>query len=228
MSDALPPLRLALFDLDQTLYPMSSGLMAEISRLINAYMLERCGFGEAEIDQLRKTYYVRYGTTLRGLMLHHNVDPEDYLTYVHRLPLEKYVKPNPALDTILADLPLAKAIFTNASVAHAKRVLALLGVEHHFNTIVDIKAIEYFNKPDPKAFELALNILQARPEECLFLDDSDRNLLQGRTMRMVTVLVGSDSSDAADFAISRIERLPAVMAQLDGRLDGRTGVAHGQ
>lgn len=227
MSDALPSLRLALFDLDQTLYPVSSGLMAEVGRLITQYMLERCGFSESTVDSIRSSYYEQYGTTLRGLMLHHNVDPEDYLAYVHRLPLEKYVKPNPALDRALADLPLVKVVFTNASEAHARRVLALLGVEHHFSTIVDIKAIEYLNKPNPRAYELALNILQAEPEECIFLDDTDRNLLQARKMGMVTVLVGREQSPAADFAIASIEMLPQVMSQLDGRLPAGREHSHG-
>ncbi len=215
---ALPPLRFALFDLDQTLYPMTSGLMDEVGRLIKQYMRERCGFAESEIVALRDRYFREYGTTLRGLMLHHNVDPEDYLAYVHNLPLEQFIAPNPALDEALAALPLTKVIFTNASEAHARRVLALLGVERHFSAIIDIKAIRYVNKPEPGAYEQALALLGARPEECLLLDDAPRNLVPGRAMGMVTVLVGSEDAQGADFAIARIEDLPRITALFNGRL----------
>ncbi len=214
----LPPLRFALFDLDQTLYPVSSGLMDEVGRLIKQYMRERCGFAEAEIVALRDRYFHEYGTTLRGLMLHHGVDPDDYLDYVHNLPLERFIAPNPALDKALAALPLTKVVFTNASEAHARRVLTLLGVERHFSAIIDIKATRYINKPDPEAYRHALAILDAHPEECLLLDDMPRNLLPGRDMGMITVLVGSDDPDDAHFAIKSIEDLPRLTALLDGRL----------
>jgi putative hydrolase of the HAD superfamily len=214
-------LRFALFDLDQTLYPMSSGLMTEVGKRISQYMRERCGFTEPEILALRDGYFRKYGTTLRGLILHHGVDPADYLEYVHNLPLEQFVAPNPALDEALGELPLTKVVFTNASKAHAQRVLRLLGVERHFSAIIDVAATEYLNKPDPGAYDKALAILGACGEECILLDDTDRNLLPGRQMGMVTVLVGSDHSDVADFAISAIERFPEVIAQLDGRLPER-------
>ncbi|MDH7490319.1 MAG: pyrimidine 5'-nucleotidase, partial [Anaerolineae bacterium] len=216
-----PPLRFALFDLDQTLYPMTSGLMDEVGRLIKQYMRERCGFAEADIVALRDRYFHEYGTTLRGLMLHHGVDPDDYLAYVHNLPLEQFIAPNPALDQALAALPLTKVVFTNASEAHARRVLELLGVEHHFSAIIDIKATHYVNKPDPEAYQHALALLGARAEECLLLDDMPRNLVPGRAMGMTTVLVGSDDPDDADFAIPRIEDLPRITALLDGRLPSR-------
>lgn len=218
---ALPPLRFALFDLDQTLYPMTSGLMDEVGRLIKRYMHERCGMAEADIVALRDRYFREYGTTLRGLMLHHGVDPDDYLAYVHNIPLEQYIGPNPALDKALAALPLTKVIFTNASEAHARRVLNLLGVEHHFSAIIDIKAIRYVNKPDLEAYEQALALLGAHADECLLLDDTPRNLVPGRAMGMVTVLVGTDDPDDAHFALARIEDLPRLAALLNGRLPAR-------
>jgi putative hydrolase of the HAD superfamily len=218
MTAAPAQLRFALFDLDQTLYPMSSGLMEEVGKRINQYMRERCGFAETEILALRDGYFRQYGTTLRGLILHHDVDPADYLEYVHNVPLEEFVAPNPALDEALAGLSLIKVVFTNASKAHARRVLGLLGVARHFSAIIDVKAIGYLNKPDPGAYVKALEILGARAEECVLLDDSERNLLPGRKMGMVTILVGGTGSEVAHFAISSIEHFPQVIARLDGRL----------
>ena len=42
-----------------------------------------------EVDILRRNYFEQYGTTLRGLQIHHQVDTDEYLAYVHDLPLEK-------------------------------------------------------------------------------------------------------------------------------------------
>jgi len=215
------PLRFALFDLDQTLYPVSSGLMSEVGQRINQYMKDVCGFSDAAIAELRDGYFRQYGTTLRGLILHHGVDPDDYLAYVHNLRLERFIQPNPTLDKALAECPLTKAIFTSASLAHAKRVLGLLGVAQHFSVIIDIKATEYVNKPDPRAYHKALEIVNARAEECILLDDADRNLVPAKQMGMVTILVGSDGSDTADFAIPSIDMLAEVCDKLNSRLVGR-------
>jgi putative hydrolase of the HAD superfamily len=214
------PLRFALIDLDETLYPAQAGLMAEIGRRINQYLGERCGFGDSEIAELRDRYYRQYGTTLRGLMLHHHVDADDYLAYVHDVPLERYIGPNPELQAALAGLPLTKVIFTNASEAHARRVLSLLGVERYFSAIIGIEAIQYLNKPDPQAYRKALEILGAEPEECLLLDDIERNLAPAREMGMVTVLVGAGASSRADFVIPSVEQVSDVLARLDGRIPG--------
>ena len=221
MKSAPAPLRFALFDLDQTLYPISSGLMAEVGQRINQYMKECCGFSDAEIAELRDGYFRQYGTTLRGLILHHGVDPDDYLAYVHNLPLERFIQPNPALDEVLAGCPLTKFIFTSASLAHAERVLGLLGVAKHFSIIIDVKSTGYINKPDPRAYQKALEIVNARAEECILLDDADRNLLPAKQMGMVTILVGSDGSEAADFAIPSIDLLAEVCEKLNSRMVGR-------
>ncbi len=92
---------------------------------MNDYMREHLEIPREEIPALREKYFLQYGTTLRGLQAHHNVDTVEYLAYVHDLPLEDYLAPNPIQHSIIASLPTRNLIFTNADVLHAQRVLTV-------------------------------------------------------------------------------------------------------
>ena len=80
------------FDLDDTLYPNSTGLWHAIKERMNLYMSERMGILENEVPVLREQYFKMYGTTLRGLIERHNVDEQDFLAFVHDLPLKDYLE----------------------------------------------------------------------------------------------------------------------------------------
>jgi len=207
-------IRFWIFDLDDTLYPKSSGLMRAIGDRIGQYMVERIGLDPAAALMLREAYVREYGTTLRGLQARYHIDAADYLTYVHDVPVEAILKPNSELDAVLAALPGEKIIFTNSSMAHTRRVLAALGISHHFNRIIDITMLDYVCKPDLSAYTFVLSKLDAEPEECVFIDDSPRNLAPARALGIRTVLVGDGPPDAADFVIPRVVDLPKVVPAL--------------
>ncbi len=209
-----PRLRYLILDLDDTLYPRQSGLMDLISERIGRYLVERMGFPPDQAEVLRQRYYAQYGTTLRGLMEEYHIDPEDYLAYVHEVPLDAYIQPNPALDRMLGRIPLTKVIFTNASEEHARRVLDRLGVAHHFPIILDVRRLEYFNKPDPEAYRRILQYLRARGPECIFVDDSARNLRPARALGMITILVDSHPEDEVDFHVPDILGIEPVIQRL--------------
>lgn len=190
-------LRHLLFDLDETLYPPQTGLWPIIGDRITAFIQERLGLPLEEARALRFRYAHQFGVTLAGLMREHQIDPEDYLEYVHRLPLDQYLAPDPALNAMLARLPLLKAVLTNASAAHARRVLDCLGVTRHFHMIIDIRALEYVNKPQPEAYRRALGLLGAQGPECAFIDDLPRNLAPAHDLGMITILVRAPSADGA-------------------------------
>ncbi|HEX2989388.1 MAG TPA: hypothetical protein VHO49_01860, partial [Anaerolineales bacterium] len=107
------------FDLDDTLYPSSSGLWHAIKERMTRYMLERMAIPEADVPLLREQYFKMYGTTLRGLQERHNVDTEDYLAYVHDVPLTEFLKPDPVVREVIASLPTRNLVFTNADANHA-------------------------------------------------------------------------------------------------------------
>ena len=186
-----PRYRYLICDLDNTLYPADSGLMRSVGQRMVLYMIERVGIPPEDADRLKRQYYRDYGTTMRGLILHHGIDPDDYLAFVHNLPLEQYIQPNPALDLMLAGIVLPKAVFTNADREHAGRVLDVLGVRHHFEWIIDVRDFGYHSKPDPSAYTRILDILNARPEECIMVEDAAQNLAPAKALGMLTVLVGN-------------------------------------
>ena len=207
-------LQYILFDLDETLYPSRSGLMAEIGELMSQFMEEQLDMPPSEVPALREHYYLTYGTTMRGLQIHHGIDPEDYLAYVHDLPLEDYIGPNDELDRVLAEIETEKTIFTNASAEHARRVLAILGIKRHFDCIIDVRAMGYMSKPDPEAYQRALEILGVSGDECLIVDDRARNLTPAKELGMITVLVGSEKTADVDFVIGEVAEIGEVMQSL--------------
>jgi putative hydrolase of the HAD superfamily len=206
-----------LFDLDDTLYKSGNGLWEAIRQRMSQYMVERMGLPAEEVPALRATYYKKYGTTLRGLQRHYQVDSDDYLAYVHNLPLDHYLKPAPQLRSLLASLPQQRWIFTNADADHARRVLATLEVADCFDGIIDVRAIQFACKPEPVAYQRALALAgNPPPAQCVMLDDSLSNLGGARQMKITTVLVGKNgnSDPAADYVVSDLLKLPLVLPEL--------------
>ena len=206
----LMPLRYLLFDLDETLYPRDAGVMQGIRRQIRRYIVEVLGYTPGEADAMARRYHQEYGTSMRGLLLNHGIDADHFLGYVHDFPLDGLI-PNPQLDDLLGRLPGDKVIFTNADRAHAERVLAQLGIRRHFSQIVDVVAVGYISKPTPESYTRCLSLLQARPEECVLIEDTGRNLAPAKQLGMLTVLVDGDPTDIADYKIDTILELEAVV-----------------
>ena len=203
----------ALFDLDNTLYPRSSGLWEEIGRRISLFMVERLGIDEAEVSGIRDKYLKSFGTTLSALRRFHSVDPDEFLNFVHDIPLHNFINPHPELDHMLNRLKIRKVIFTNADAKHARRVLRQLGIIHHFEFIIDIHMIEFINKPERRSYLKALEYVSLRPEECLLLEDSMVNILPARELGMTTILVNEKTSfNGAHYHIDNILELDSVDA----------------
>lgn len=218
-----------LCDLDETLYPSRTGLMQAVTERINRYMVEQMGFTPEDTQRLRRAYHEQYGTTMRGLIVNYGIDPEGYLAFVHDLPLERYLVPDPTLGEVLASIPLRKVVFTNASREHAEGVLGILGVRHHFERIIDVRDFQYHSKPDPLAYRRMLEILATTPEQCVFVEDSLRNLAPARALGMATVWVSDgrlpdpQGSLPADIHIESIHALAEAVHILSAWRSGRSG-----
>lgn len=202
-----------LFDLDDTLYPASSGLWPTLKDRMNRYMIERMGIPASEVPRLREQYFRTYGTTLRGLQANHPVDVEDYLAYVHDVRLADYIQPDPVQQAVLASLPTRNVIFTNADVQHAHRVLQVLQIEQYFAGIVDVNAMDPYCKPSPQAFALALKAArESDPSRCVMIDDLPHTTRAARELGLYSLLYGAASAaDAADAAFSDWRALPPLL-----------------
>ena len=180
------------FDLDDTLYPSSTGLWKAIKERMNLYMREQMGIPENDVPLLREQYFKMYGTTLRGLQERHNVDKEEFLAFVHDLPLKDYLIPNPTQREIIASLPGRKLIFTNADVPHARRVLAALQLDDLFEAIVDVNAVSPYCKPMPESFAIAQELAnEPDPRKCVVIDDLPRTTRAALNAGMASILYGT-------------------------------------
>ena len=181
------------FDLDDTLYPSTTGLWPAIKGRMNLYMIERLGISESDVPFLREQYFKMYGTTLRGLEERHHVDKEDFLAFVHDLPLQEYLKPDPILRQVIASLPTRNLIFTNADLPHARRVLTALRLDDLFETVVDVNAVYPYCKPMPESFAIAMDLAdEPDPRKCVMIDDLARTTRAARNVGMASLLYGCD------------------------------------
>ena len=188
------------FDLDDTLYPSSSGLWHAIKDRMCQYMCERLFIPEVDVPVLREQYFKMYGTTLRGLQERHSVNTEEYLAYVHDVPLKEYLKPDPLVREVIASLPTRNLIFTNADANHAWRVLAALELDDMFDTIVDVNAIAPYCKPMPESFAIAMDLAdEPDPHKCVMIDDLPCTTRAALDVGMASLLYGTDipTSDAS-------------------------------
>ena len=210
------PFRTIWFDLDATLYGPDTGLWEEIGSRIERYLREVLRFPPDILRAIKRDYYLRYGTTLRGLQLNDQVDPDDYLQFVHDIPLQNYLAPDPELRALLLDLPQQRWVFTNSDRKHAERVLDALGIADCFTGCITVESIDYQCKPNSEAYSAALRISgEENYENVLFLDDSDRNLAGAHALGVFTVLVGTtDQNPEADLSIRRPHDLLAALPSL--------------
>ena len=177
-----------VFDLDNTLYPRSSNLFRQVDDRIRAYVSRLLNVDEAEAERIQKGFYREHGTTLRGLMLTHNVDVDEFLAFVHDID-HSVVRPNPSLGAAILRLPGKKYIFTNGSRAHAEKVAARLGFPTHFEDIFDIVAANLVPKPERQTYDRFLQRFAIAPGRAAMFEDLARNLVVPKAIGMATVLI---------------------------------------
>ncbi|MGD2103883.1 MAG: pyrimidine 5'-nucleotidase [Anaerolineae bacterium] len=215
-------LEFIIFDLDNTLYTRGSGLMEEIGRRIQVWLCRELHLTWEEAKILRRKYLREYGTTMGGLVAEHSIDVRHYLEFVHDIPVEDYLEPDPALVEMLGEIPLRKVVYTNATSAHGRRVLYALGAYQQFEQIIGIEEVGLDNKVDPSAYESMLALLGAAGSECVMVEDSPRNLLAAKAVGMTTILVRSEQEPeqgkrdarSVDFAVDSILDVEKVVDQL--------------
>ena len=178
-----------IFDLDNTIYDIKAGLFVKISERITEYIMTKLSFTREEANLVRSDMYKKYGLTLTGLMREYEIDPDEYLDFIHDFthPELKYEK---QLKLSLKNLSGRKFIYTNASQDHAKNILSSMGIEAEFEKILDIKATQYVPKPDPKSYEIMLKsfgIFSNKIENSIFIEDTAKNLKPAKLLGLKTV-----------------------------------------
>ena len=206
-----------VFDLDNTLYPARFNLFDQVDRRIGQYIQELLAVGPDEARTVQKSYFRAHGTTLRGLMERHAIDPKGFLDFVHDIDYAA-IPASPALHEALTMLPGRKLIFTNGSVGHAERVLERLGVAPHFEGVFDIAAADYLPKPRREAYDALCRIHAVEPRKAALFEDIARNPEPAHAMGMATVWIRTDSQWAQEG--SDADYVHHVADELDGWLTG--------
>jgi putative hydrolase of the HAD superfamily len=184
-----------IFDLDNCLYPASTGLFSLIDERMGAYVQRLLGCDAAEAHRVQKAHFHEHGTTLAGLMKEHDIDPREFLEDVHAIPLDR-IEADERLGRALARLPGRKFVFTNGDAPYARRVLEAIGVHGHFDDLHDIHASSYRPKPDPHGYALLCERFGIDPKHALLADDMVKNLAPAKALGMMTVWVDNGSEQA--------------------------------
>ena len=185
-----------VFDLDNTIYPANSSLFPRVAERMTSFIANHFNIAEAEAAALKTRLFRQYGTTMHGLMREHNMEPDEFLFYVHEIDLSD-VSYDKDLDDGLGALSGRKHIYTNGTVRHAERILTAYGIRHHFDHIYDIVASEHTPKPDPRPYQHFIEQAGIIAEKAVMIEDMARNLKPAADLGMKTVWLVNDHDWAA-------------------------------
>lgn len=189
-----------IFDLDNTMYDINLGLFKKISNRITDFIMSKYSLDIDQAKKIQKEYYLKYGLTLRGLIVEKKLEPEEFLDYVHDVEHPE-LKKNDQLISKIRILEGKKIIFTNATSKHAKKILKILELEHDFDQIIDIKDLEYIPKPDKRSYKKLLECLNLNKEnldKTIFFEDTVKNLIPAKELGITTVWM-KNSINEKDF-----------------------------
>ncbi|MEM7569383.1 MAG: pyrimidine 5'-nucleotidase [Pseudomonadota bacterium] len=185
-----------IIDLDNTLYPADSHLFDQIDVRMGRYIADMFDVDRVEARRIQKDYFVRYGTTLSGLIDQHDIDPHPFLEFVHDIDVT-LIPQDPHLKDALMALPGKRYIYTNGSYGHAERVLDHLKLSDAFDGIFDIAAAQFEAKPALSAMERCVETFNVNPATSTMIDDMAKNLEPAAALGMHTVWIDTGSPWAA-------------------------------
>ena len=207
-----------LFDCDGVLYQDLEAVFGQVSKRMTNYISKKLNLDIKKAKELQTKYFHKYNTSLNGLMIHHDVQPKDFLKYVHDIDLA-FMDKDLVLREELINLNLKKFVFTNGSKEHVENIIKHLGIEDQFNGIFDIVDAEFHPKPEAKAFDLMVKKFKIDPKETLYIEDIAKNLSIAKVRGSATVWLindeywGKKESDK-DYIDYKIENLSLFLKEI--------------
>jgi putative hydrolase of the HAD superfamily len=184
-----------VFDLDNTLYPTDMALFPQVNAKMSSYVMKTLGVPQDVADALRHEYYTEHGTTLAGLMTHHDIDPDPYLVEVHDIDFS-VLSPDPALAAAIRALPGRKIIYTNGTAPYARNVAMARGLDGLFDAVYGVEHASYHPKPSAPAFETVFSMDGLDPSKSAMFEDEARNLAVPHAMGLTTIHVAPTRAPA--------------------------------
>ncbi len=175
-----------LFDCDGVLYQDLETVFGQVSKKMTEYISKKLNIDLIKAKELQTNYFHKYNTSLNGLMIHHDILPEEFLKYVHDIDLS-FMKKDLVLREELEKLNIKKFVFTNGSREHVNNITTHLGINDLFDGIFDIVDAEFHPKPEAKAFDLMTKKFNINPKETLYIEDIAKNLSIAKERGSTTV-----------------------------------------
>ena len=197
MSNLINKINTWIFDLDNTLYKADSGIFQQVHELMGEFIKKHLNMDIKEAKELQKSYYKKHGTTLRGLMDNHGIDPDDFLKEVHNLDYS-IVGPDDLLNEQLKKLKGKKIIYTNANMQHAISVLDRINLSGFFDEIYDIKMANYVPKPEIKPYEQIIKKYNLNPSSSAMFDDIAKNLVPAKKVGFTSIWIDAGYENFSD------------------------------
>ena len=207
-----------LFDCDGVLYQDLEAVFGKVSKKMTEYISSKLNVDLIKAKELQTNYFHKYNTSLNGLMIHHDIPPEEFLKYVHDIDLS-FMKKDKLLREELEKLNIKKFVFTNGSKEHVKNITEHLGIEDLFDGIFDIVDAEFHPKPEAKAFDLMVKKFNIEPKNTIYIEDIAKNLSIAKARGSTTVWLindeywGKKESDK-DFIDYKIENLSLFLKEI--------------
>jgi putative hydrolase of the HAD superfamily len=207
-------MKLILVDVDYTLYPKGTGPFKQVNQRIEDYVMSSLSMERDHVKFLRNDYIKNFGSTLGGMMHHHNTDPYEFIRDVHDVPVEDILEEDDRLKEALSAISLPMVAFTNGSRAYALRVLNALGVKEYFMDIFSIEDMDFIPKPLTAPYEKVVEKYGCEPSEVIFIDDRTENVETAQALGMHSILLGIDPDVDAEMYIQNIYELPDAVERL--------------
>ena len=209
-----PSRRVWIFDLDNTLHDARLHIFPSMHVQMNDYLKRHFGLDDEAANEMRRFFWERYGTTLRGLVRHYGHDPKKFLRETHRFPdLAGMVVRDNALRHALARLEGKRLVFSNAPRHYVEEVVQALGLTRYFDAVYAIESTRYRPKPALQGFQVLLRAHNLDPHRCALIDDMPENLRAARRLGMSTVWVSGEARRApfADLRVKSVTELPRLV-----------------
>ena len=209
-----------LFDCDGVLYEDLDAVFGQVSKRMTQYISNKLNIDSKKAKELQTSYFHKYNTSLNGLMIHHDIPPQEFLEYVHAIDLS-FMKEDKIMRNELEQLDMEKFIFTNGSADHAKNILTHLGVYDLFGRekVFDIQDANYIPKPEAKTFDLMIKKFKINPKETIYIEDIAKNLSIGHERGCTTVWLINDEhfgkiDSDKDYISHKIENLSLFLKEI--------------
>ena len=207
-----------LFDCDGVLYQDLESVFGQVSKRMTEYISEKLKINLAEAKKLQTNYFHKYNTSLNGLMIHHDIPPQEFLQYVHDIDLS-FMEKDIILRSEIEKLNMKKFVFTNGSREHVRNITTHLGIDDLFDDVFDIVDANFHPKPAAKAFDLMTKKFEIDPSETIYIEDIAKNLSIGKKRGATTVwLINNEywgkKESEKDFIDYKIKNLSLFLKEI--------------